>query len=143
MIFYIASGLENAANVRKAAEILKSLGHEQSYDWTVHGDVRAQGAQRLLQVAKSESEAIMRSDLVLVLLPGARGTHTELGLAIGSAHPGERIWVWSQTGEHFASDERTCAFYWHPCVRRFTGAFDGVVQAIEQEFSHNTPVEGE
>lgn len=136
MRFYIASGLTNFARVREASAALKVLGHEQSYDWTVHGDVRKEGQERLRQVAMNESSAVISSKLVLLLLPGARGTHTELGMALASAvlTGDKHVWLWSETGEHFASDERTCAFYFHPCVRRFVGDFEQVVIAISAEF---------
>lgn len=136
MRFYIASGLTNFARVREAAAALKALGHEQSYDWTKHGDVRKEGGERLGQVAINESSAVMGSQLVLLLLPGERGTHTELGMAIASAvlSGDKQVWLWSETGEHFAADERTCAFYFHPCVRRFVGGFEQVVSAIDAEF---------
>ena len=34
MRFYIATGLVNAEHARKAAEVLRRNGHEQTYDWT-------------------------------------------------------------------------------------------------------------
>lgn len=136
MRYYIASGLENFECVRQTADALNALGHAQSYDWTRHGDVRKQGADRLTQVATNEAAAVMDSELVLVLLPGARGTHSELGLALATAvlRGNKQVWLWSQTGEDFEADERTCAFYFHPCVRRFVGDFSAVLDAVEASF---------
>lgn len=45
MRFYIATGLVNAEHARKAAEVLRRNGHEQTYDWTTHGDIRHEGAR--------------------------------------------------------------------------------------------------
>lgn len=47
MRFYIATGLVNAEHARKAAEVLRRNGHEQTYDWTTHGDIRHEGAERM------------------------------------------------------------------------------------------------
>lgn len=134
MVFYIASGLDNFENVRIAAKKLTAMGHEHAYDWTLHGDVRTKGPDRLRQVALNESSAVLKSDLVLFLLPGYRGTHTELGLAIASSlsMPDKQVWLWSQTGEQFEPDERTCAFYFHPNVKRFIGDFESVIEELSK-----------
>lgn len=47
MRFYIATGLVNAEHARKAAEVLRRNGHEQTYDWrqpTVTFVTKAQSA---------------------------------------------------------------------------------------------------
>ena len=132
MRFYIASGLKNAENVRVAAQALTDLGHVHAYDWTRHGDVRKEGGERLAEVAAVELAAVTSSELVLVMLPGGCGTHTELGAALVA--PGDRrVWIYGDKG-FFASDERTCAFYFHPRVRRFSEDFSTVLAAISEEF---------
>lgn len=57
MRFYIATGLVNAEHARKAAEVLRRNGHEQTYDWTTHGDIRHEGAERMSEVAFNELRA--------------------------------------------------------------------------------------
>jgi len=132
MRFYIASGLENAQNVRVAARTLTELGHVHAYDWTRHGDVRSEGGERLAEVAAAELAAVTSSELVLVMLPGGCGTHTELGAAL--AAPGDRqVWIYGDES-FFASGGSTCAFYFHPRVRRFSGGFSLVLAAISEEF---------
>lgn len=130
--FYIASKLENAPQVKWLAERLKAQGWEHTYDWTVHGSV--QGDPTLCQqVSEKETVGVLEADVVIVLLAGGRGTHVELGIAIGSTVLGHalvekgiatscerRITVFSSDPEKdFGGSGTTCAFYHHPLVERF------------------------
>lgn len=63
MRFYIATGLVNAEHARKAAEVLRRNGHEQTYDWTTHGDIRHEGAERMSEVAFNELRAVRDAEL--------------------------------------------------------------------------------
>ena len=103
MRFYIATGLVNAEHARKAAEVLRRNGHEQTYDWTTHGDIRHEGAERMSEVAFNELRAVRDAELVVALLPGGQGTHTELGVALAT-RSNKRIILWSETGDEFAFD---------------------------------------
>lgn len=94
MRFYIATGLVNAEHARKAAEVLRRNGHEQTYDWTTHGDIRHEGAERMSEVAFNELRAVRDAELVVALLPGGQGTHTELGVALAT-RSNKRIILWS------------------------------------------------
>lgn len=58
MRFYIATGLVNAEHARKAAEVLRRNGHEQTYDWTTHGDIRHEGAERMSDARPSDAIAL-------------------------------------------------------------------------------------
>lgn len=136
MRFYLASGLENIENAKAISAKLREMGHTQTYDWTAHGDVRSQGAWRMSEVSEKEVGAVMDADLVLVLLPGARGTHTELGAALASKRTKSQkeIWIYSADGSAFESNSNTCAFYWLSGVRHFTGDIQIVLDAVEKEF---------
>lgn len=139
MRFYVASGLENFARVQEVAAHLRALGHDQVYDWTTHGDVRHLGDARMAEVAQNEVDAVMGAEFVLALLPGGRGTHTEIGLAIASAVAGKtEIWVYSENGTHFASDDGACTFYFHPAIRRMTGHFEGLLRELDAHFGVTT-----
>ncbi len=130
MRFYVASGLENLVRVKRALEKIRSLGHDVSYDWTQHGDVRTKGTDALNAVAGSETFAVMDSDRVLILLPGGKGTHTELGIALAS-RANKRIILWSETGEEFESNKNTCAFYHHSAVEKLRCGFEELLSFIE------------
>ncbi len=137
--YYIASGLENFEKVRELKAVLDGAGWEHTYDWTVHGSVcdstpPEQRLARLNEVAALEAEGVMCADVIIVLLPGGRGTHSELGMAIGQTLLGReleshdivsdvfrRICVFSADPERdFGTNGTTCVFYHHPLVERFT-----------------------
>lgn len=130
MRFYVASGLENRDRVQLVIQKIRSIGHEMTYDWTVHGDVRCQGEEILNTVAGNETFAVIDAGCVLVLLPGGHGTHTELGIALAS-RSNKRIILWSETGEEFGCDLKTCAFYHHSSVEMLHCSFEELLERIE------------
>jgi hypothetical protein len=124
--FYIASGLDNAGQVRQVAETLKAAGWTHTYDWTVHGSVAGKGPDVFVETAAAEVLGVRDADVVIVLLPGGRGTHAELGVALGEAVWREAtgfemgVCIYSPTPEKdFGTGRTTCAFYHHPNVQRF------------------------
>lgn len=127
MRFYIASGLENAETVRRVAEVLKAAGHTHTYDWTEHGNVQNEGQERMTEVADLEKRGVLNADMVIVLLPGGRGTHVELGIGIGSD---KDIIICAENEDLFMQDERTCAFYWGRSVRTAIGQIDEWLREI-------------
>ncbi|MCR5808885.1 MAG: hypothetical protein K6G56_04925 [Clostridiales bacterium] len=132
MRFYIATGIHNAGKASALAEVLKRRGHEQTYDWTVNGDIRREGAARMSEVAFNELRAVRDAELVVVLLPGGSGTHTELGLAIAT-RGNKRIILWSEHGDEFNYDERACTFYFHPCIERIICPFEELLARLDRE----------
>lgn len=119
MKFYIATRLERAADHNLVRDQLVEMGHEITYDWTAHGSVQKEGAARIREVALAETRGVQEADFVVVLLPGGRGTHAELGLALAFGIP---VLIHSREEDgFFADDGRTCAFYHHPLVTRFEG----------------------
>jgi len=114
--FYIASGLGNAPVAKALADDLKQLGHTITYEWWLHGSVLKHGPERIAEVAAAEVSGVLSADIVVVLLPGGRGTHVELGAAIGSViwqgFP-SKIFVVGDVGQ-----TTECAFYYHPKVNR-------------------------
>ncbi len=116
MNYYIATRLDRAADHNRLRDLLNARGHAITYDWTHHGSVQKDKPERIREVALAETSGVLRADVVVVLLPGGRGTHTELGMALAS---GKSVIVQADPVHgFFAADERTCAFYHHPLVRR-------------------------
>lgn len=115
--YYIASKLENVAQVRALKQLLDATGdYEHTYDWTVHGSVQQEGHNRIREVANAEAEGVQRAGLVIVLLPGGRGTHVEIGLAIAS---GADVIIYSANpAKDFGDGGETCAFYHHSYVKQ-------------------------
>ena len=132
MRFYIATGLVNAEHARKPADVLRRNGHEQTYEWTTHGDIRHEGAERMSEVAFNELRAVRDAELVVALLPGGQGTHTELGVALAT-RSNKRIILWSETGDEFAFDNRTCTFYFHPAAERVVCPFEELLEILNTD----------
>lgn len=143
---YIASSLDNADEARAITEALELDGWTITYRWFDHGSAQDRGEAGIREVAQAELDGVVGADLVIVALPGARGTHVELGIAIGCMLLGERRLVsgpgaviifgrgekafddyrartndWSPSGHHQSgafhdAAGRICSFYLHPGV---------------------------
>jgi hypothetical protein len=113
--FYIASRLENASRVKVLIESLEATGKFCcTYNWTVHGSVQGQGEARYAEVASSEMSGVSHAQVVIVWLPGGRGTHAELGAALVL----RKYVLLLYSDDEDLQDGYYCAFYFHPCVRR-------------------------
>lgn len=115
MKFYIASKLENHAKVSELRNELVKHGHCITYDWTAHCAVYGSGLARVRDVSVDETRGVLDADVVIVLWPGGRGTHVEMGIAIGAGKP---VIFISPDSRHHEATQETCAFYHHPLVRR-------------------------
>ena len=108
MKYYIATSLSRATAHHMVRDALEVLGHELSYDWTVHGSVKSVSKERLREVAMCELDGISEADFVVVLLPGGKGTHLELGYSIAR---GKRVFLHSEEPLLFELGPQTNAFY--------------------------------
>jgi len=125
--FYIASKFENGAQVKYLADKLTSAGWTHTYDWTVHGSVKENNIEVLKEVGKMEYTGVKEADVVIVLTPQGRGTHTEPGMAIAF---NKRIYLCHNDHTYFNCDDNTSAFYWLPQVHRFVGNIDDVAEML-------------
>ncbi len=64
---------------------LKAAGHTITFDWT--RDERRRGRKFRQWKAEQDANGVMNADVLVVLLPGRYGTHTETGVAIGVGIP--------------------------------------------------------
>ena len=128
MNFYIASSFKNVEQVREISNELKLKGYIHTYDWTQNEKVNS--FEKLATIGVKEKEAVMNSDFLVILLPAGKGSHIELGIAIGL---GKRIYIYSPTNEIYEYDKAT-TFYHIEGVNKFVGNFDLFTQyLIEQE----------
>lgn len=115
--FYVATKLEHAYRAKALHDLVtRNLGWQITYDWTSHGSVQGQGQARLEQVAAAELNGVRDADVVIVILPGGRGTHAELGAANAL---GKRVVIYAAEAEMvdpFQPNSQTCAFYWNQNV---------------------------
>ena len=118
--FYVASRVENISQVRIVQHELTSRGMRLLYDWTTHGSLASASNEDITRAVLAETDAAKSAKLLVVLLPGGRGTHSELGLALGGA------------AEHvvLVGEADFCLFYKHPKVTQITGP-DWMVKLAE------------
>lgn len=110
MKFYIASSIDNIDQAQTLRDRLVALGHKQTNDWTLHGSLKnSPGLWR--EVSEKEIQGVLDADFVVVLLPGGRGTHTELGIAIGNGKEKIVVIGGKELREPPAENGRTCIFY--------------------------------
>lgn len=109
---YVATSLDHAHRAQAVQRALRDRGHEITYDWTTHGSVQGEGDARLCEVAAAELQGVRECDVLVAILPGGRGTHTEIGMALGLGLP---IVLLEQEGAYTAD----CAFYHAPNVHRY------------------------
>lgn len=128
MKYYIATSLSKGRAHNSVRDALNLLGHEISYDWTVHGSVKEVSKERLREVSICELEGISGADFVVALLPGGHGTHFELGFAL--AH-GKRVFLHSEDPLLFELGPQTNAFYHHPALTCFSCSLAELPQRIE------------
>lgn len=124
MKFYIASSLSNKEAVKFVSERLKNKGFIHTYDWTKNEKPTTLG--RLQEIGRHELDGVLEADFLIVLLPGGKGTHIELGIALGQ---GKKIYLYSDN-EEVNNVETTSSFYQLPGVEKFIGTLDGLVEFI-------------
>lgn len=125
MKFYIGSGLKNYKLVNYYAKILKENGLEETYNWVknIKNDITKKDLEKY---AEEETQAIVNSDIIIILLPAGRGTHVELGMALTI---NKKIFLCSETNEEF-NIKNTVAFYELPNIIKLVGTPDENIKKI-------------
>jgi ABC-type antimicrobial peptide transport system ATPase subunit len=117
--FYIASGFKNKELVKKLNDDIQNLlKWELTYDWTLNES--AGTVEALTRIGEKEYRAVMDSDIVIVVLPGGKGCHTELGIALGS---GKKVLLYDPEQRLDNLTEAT-TFYFLPQVKRWNGRIE-------------------
>ena len=117
MKFYIASGVENAKSVAELATLLIQNGHTHTYDWTKN--LRHTNDEfELSIIAEKEVNGVKEAEILIVILPGGRGTHTEIGVALAEGIP---VIIYAARSDAFVLNGQTNPFYYHRKVRMFSG----------------------
>lgn len=131
MRVYVATSLDNKALARDVIALLRERDAEITYDWTEHGSVAGEPLERKQQVAKNEVNGVATAGLLVVLLPGGRGTHVEIGVALGNDIP---ILVLT------AEPPGRTVFYQHPrvMVRDIEMTAAAIVSEISAEWDRLT-----
>ncbi|GAB3536345.1 nucleoside 2-deoxyribosyltransferase [Arthrobacter tecti] len=127
--FYVASSFRNIVNVRYVAQALESKGYVNTYDWTQNASKRDAGTvtlDDLRSIGQRERDAVMGADVVVILLPGGKGTHVELGIAIAQ----RRRTILHSPGEVNTNLETTSTFYHLPELEKCHGTLDDLVAMV-------------
>lgn len=124
MKFYVASSLRNYDQVRELSRGLKAAGWEQTYDWTLHCPMEKIDEEILKSIGEKEYEGIKQSDVVIILTPQGRGTHTEFGMAIAL---NKQVYLCHYNDTYFKFDDNTSAFYWLSQVNQIVGNTDDII----------------
>lgn len=125
MNYYIGSGFYNIENVRRLRDLLSAQGHTHTYDWTLN--TRADSVDALRDIGEKERDAIQASDFVVILLPAGKGSHVELGIAIGSGVP---VFLHDMT-DSMTNFETTSTFYHVAQVVQLSGALEDIPSQID------------
>ncbi|MFS0864365.1 nucleoside 2-deoxyribosyltransferase [Fredinandcohnia sp. 179-A 10B2 NHS] len=127
MKFYIASSLQNKEQVTYVSDKLKREGYIHTYDWTKNENVST--LEKLREIGRLEKEAVINSDIVIVLLPGGKGTHIELGIALGLE---KKVYLYSPTDE-INNVETTSTFYHLPQIEKCVGSVEELIERVVSE----------
>lgn len=125
MNYYIGSGFYNIENVRRLRDLLSAQGHTHTYDWTLN--TRADSVDALRDIGEKERDAIKASDFVVILLPAGKGSHVELGIAIGSGVP---VFI-HDTTDSMTNFKTTSTFYHVAQVVQLSGALEDIPSQID------------
>ena len=89
MRVYIATSLRNAARFLQVRDALTARGHELTYDWHAGGPVPPNPEDQA-QRTREDLDGVAAAEALVMLLPGGRGTHVELGFTLGLSRSGPR-----------------------------------------------------
>lgn len=122
--FYVASSFQNKEVVRVVSSKLKELGWQHTYDWT--RNERADSIEALKRIGELEVKAVADSDVVIVILPGGKGSHIELGMAIAWQ---KKIFLYSPNLEAM-NMTTTSTFYHVQGVRICEGSIENLIADV-------------
>lgn len=128
MKFYVASSFSNIENVRIVSGVLRNHGFCQTYDWTINN--RANSIESLTAIGESEKKGVAESDILVVLLPGGKGSHIEMGIALGL---GKTVYLYSSKEEYFVDYSMTSTFYHIEGVKKYVGSIEAFLEFIVTE----------
>lgn len=137
--FYVASSFRNIDAVNYVTKQLIKKGYVQTYDWTKNAQAREEKTltfEDLKEIGHHEINAVKESDFIVIILPGGKGTHIELGIALGL---GKKLFLYSPDGA-INQMENTSTFYHLPEVVKCYGTLDELVKNIITQLPLNQEV---
>ncbi|WP_323708199.1 nucleoside 2-deoxyribosyltransferase [Mammaliicoccus sciuri] len=111
--FYVAGSFGNKNVVNKLIKSLEQHGLQNTYNWTLND--KAINKEDLRKIGQSEAGAVKNSDILLAILPGGKGTYTEIGIAIGHNKP---ILLLAQNEKIFEADNAATFYFLENVYRK-------------------------
>nr|WP_028547529.1 hypothetical protein [Paenibacillus sp. UNC451MF] len=124
MKFYVASSFKNVDSVRYVTEQLIRKGFIYTYDWTRGKEIST--IEQLMEIGHQEKNAVFAADFIIVMLPAGKGSHIELGIAIGQA---KKIYLYSPNEDVYNMDI-TSSFYHLEEIDLFIGSIDELIEYV-------------
>ncbi|WP_249866437.1 nucleoside 2-deoxyribosyltransferase [Paenibacillus konkukensis] len=124
MKFYAASSFRNIDAVRTVTKGLKEKGWSLTYDWTQ--GFKDATIEQFKEIGQQEKQAVMDADCLIIMLPAGKGSHIEMGIALGA---GKKVYLYAPNGET-VNLETTSTFYHLDEVGVFTGTVDELIEGI-------------
>lgn len=120
MKFYLAATVSRWRERNLVRDILVAAGHEETCDWTAHGEggsLRGSSQEAWAHAAEWETNGIREAEFFVGLLPGGIGTNAEVGMSSFACLP---TFLHSTDPALFdcGEDGKTTTFYWHKGVRK-------------------------
>jgi hypothetical protein len=131
--YYIASKLESIEKVQYVRDKLKGTF---AYDWSKIGPVYKQGQGVIIDTIAAEVHAVVTSSLLIMLLPGGRGAHAELGAALAHNIP---TLIYGED-KFFKIDEHLTGFYYHPAVKLRTNNLGILIEKANELLSYKVSI---
>ena len=128
MNFYIGSGFKNCDMVNYVSQKLKEAGWKHTYNWA-DNILGYETLENLIEFSNLEIQGINDADIVIILLPGGRGTHIELGMSLAL---NKKIYLYSNDDNVFKDAKETVNFYQLPSIVKLTGNIDECIEKIKE-----------
>ncbi len=128
MNFYIGSGFKNCDMVNYVSQKLKEEGWKHTYNWA-DNILGYETLENLIEFSNLEIQGINDADIVIILLPGGRGTHVELGMSLAL---NKKIYLYSNDDNAFKDAKETVNFYQLPSIVKLTGNIDECIEKIKE-----------
>jgi nucleoside 2-deoxyribosyltransferase len=109
-LFYLSTQKDRNAEAFPLLEALRTNGWERTFDWA---DREASNESEYADLAVAEIAGIRDADVVIVILPGGRGTHVEIGAALAMGKP---VFIHAPNRK-ILETPYPCAFHYHPTVK--------------------------
>lgn len=134
-LFYLASAISDVERARRLIGELDQHGWTCTFDWTQYEIDPVVGSKLTMDertdIAQQEINGVVEADVMVLLLPGGRGAHVELGAALASNIP--VLLAFQSPADLNGKYAYECIFYRHDAVSWYTFESEPNVTAMARE----------